>query len=52
MAETKETKVSLKEKLAANKAVRVTLKATGAVALVGAGFAGGYLVAKKVTGKK
>lgn len=53
MAETtKETKVSLKEKLAQNKALRASLKVTGAVALVGAGFAGGFLTAKKLAGKK
>lgn len=50
--EKKETKVSLKEKLAANKAVRASLKVTGLVAVAGAGVAGGFFLAKKLAGKK
>lgn len=44
--------VSLKEKIKNNKAVRVTVKVTGALAIAGAGFATGFFMAKKLAGKK
>lgn len=54
MAETKDTekKVSLKQKLAENKALRASLKVTSYVAVAGAGVAGGFFLAKKLAGKK
>lgn len=52
MADEKKVSLKVKENIKNNKAVRVTIKVIGALAIAGAGFAGGFFMAKKLAGKK